>query len=86
MRFFFDVRMLQLQSKSNSPPIHVQSKSNTELVVYSLYNETAFCECFKRIRCRSVSPSLLIRFKSVPITIGSWDLQGTYMGGTWEVE
>lgn len=81
MRFFFDVRMLQFQSKSNSPPIHVQSKSNTELVVYSLYNETAFCECFKRVRCRSVSPSLLIRFKSVPITIGSWDLHKTYKRG-----
>ena len=29
MRFFFDVRLLQLQSKSNSPPIHVQYKPNT---------------------------------------------------------
>ena len=43
-RFFFDVRSWQLQFKSNSPPIQVQFKSNTELVNNCLCDVIAFSE------------------------------------------
>ena len=40
--YFFDVRSWQLQSKSNSPPIQVQSKPDAELEINSFCNVIAF--------------------------------------------
>ena len=59
-RFFFDVRSWQLQSKSNSPPIQVQSKSNSELEENCLCNVIDFSERFYK-----VNPLRVVSSKSV---------------------